>query len=464
MPLINNKFEPLELPEKHAHVLFDNSKKWRYRVLWGGRNGYKDWSMTSAIIEIAVRKPIRVLCTREVQNTIADSIKKLLEDTIYRLGYGKYFSVTNDKISGVNGSTFIFKGLKDMNAENIKSIEGIDYVIIGEAQSLTYQSFSVLDPTIRKPGSEIWIQFNQKQGKDFVYERFVKNPPDNAIVGAVCYLDAPYASEEIINQANLMKQEDEPMYRHVWLFDLSPVGQFFGTFGKHMCIEPYHIQPGTRLYGSLDHGTTAATSFGLWFIDNNKKPVRIFTYYQAGRSASENAYAIARMIQGFDLIGSMLPDVVYADPAMWTKIKLDKDFQPSAIDYYISAFNDVFNGYKEYPNRVMFEKANNDIPNGCVAMREFFGSTDGVPNSFYFDKYNKPYEELIPIQENDKYNPEIYDTRLEDHIADDTRYFFMGIKHVVDIAKAKENSGTVVDHEVVLALMGKRGMIGETGL
>ena len=186
MPIVNNKVEPLELPRKHARVIFDNSRKWRFRTLHGGRNGGKDWAFASALIERAVRVKTRVLCTREIQNTIQDSIKTLLEDTINRLGYSMYFTVTKAEIVGSNGSNFIFRGLRDLNAENIKSLEGVDICMLGEAQNTTKKSWHILNPTIRKPGSEIWIQFNDQFDDDFIYDEVSKSPEERTITMQAC--------------------------------------------------------------------------------------------------------------------------------------------------------------------------------------------------------------------------------------------------------------------------------------
>lgn len=225
MPLINGKFEPLELPEKHAHVIFDNSKKWRYRVLYGGRNGGKDWSFAAALIERCIRVNTRALCTREIQDTLKDSIHQLLSDTIARLGYLPYFSITDKAIECKhNGSLIIFRGLKDLNADNVKSIEGIDICLIGEAQYLTKESFDILDPSIRGGDhQEIWIQFNPKYDDDFVYDFAVTNPPDNLISDLVNYTDNPWTSEETYKMAERMRIQEPDLYRNVWMGE--PLGQ-----------------------------------------------------------------------------------------------------------------------------------------------------------------------------------------------------------------------------------------------
>ncbi len=237
MPLIDGKFEPLQLPEKHAKVLLDPGKQchdckgsgcpkckdlgyipWRYRVLWGGRSGAKDWSKASVAIERGVRKSTRFLCTREVQDSIKESIHQLLSDTISRLGYNDYYRVLKNEIVCLrNDTTFTFKGLKDLTVENLKSFEGIDVCMIGEARNLSKNSFMVLDPTIRKEFSEIWIDFNPKFDDDFIYDFCVLNPPSDLIGCEVSYLDNPWTNELIHRQANRMKATDPVMYEHIWL-------------------------------------------------------------------------------------------------------------------------------------------------------------------------------------------------------------------------------------------------------
>lgn len=260
MPLVDGKFTDLELPRKHAHVLFDNpgDRKIRYRCLHGGRNGAKDWSFAGVAIEIAVRQRKRFLCTREIQNTIQDSIKTLLDDTIHRLGYAQYFYITKNEIEcRKTGSTFIFKGMKDLNVDNIKSLEGIDYVILGEAQNTTKKSWNVLDPTIRKPGSEIWIQFNDQFDDDFIYDFCVLNPPENMICDKVNYTDVPtqWLSKEIVEQAERMKREDPDLYKNIWEGEpLGGGGRVFPMFSDDVHVIDFSLEllPRCNLYMSID--------------------------------------------------------------------------------------------------------------------------------------------------------------------------------------------------------------------
>lgn len=256
MPLINNKFEPLEIPEKHAGVLLDQSKPWRYRALYGGRNGAKDWSMAAVIVEMAIRKPIRVLFTREIQQSIKESIYQLTVDTIQRLGYNDYYTILSNEIRGKqHKSSFIFKGLRDINADDIKSYEAIDIAVICEAQSLTKKSFDILDPTIRKDNSEIWFQFNPKFDDDFVYDFCIINPPDNLIGAHVNYTDNPWTNDVIRKQAERKRLTDYHAYLNTW------GGQPIGQGGRvlpmydpsiHEIEFDYNMLPQCNLYMAID--------------------------------------------------------------------------------------------------------------------------------------------------------------------------------------------------------------------
>lgn len=211
-------------------------------------------------------------------------------------------------------------------------------------------------------------------------------------------------------------------------------GMFFEQFGPHLKAPgcPRLLPSDCILYGSLDHGTTAPTSFGLWWEDYTGRPHRIWTYYypwdkennpaQDKRTTHAHALAIANGIRNIRWTHGRPPKVVVADPSMWTKVRNDETFQASPIDYYQDVFSEVFSGFRDY--RTAFVKANNDKAPGCEVMQEMYNTKDGVPNSFYWDvRENEPYELLIPLQQHDNRNPEVYDTKLEDHIADDTRYY-----------------------------------------
>ncbi|WP_063569334.1 PBSX family phage terminase large subunit [Achromobacter ruhlandii] len=187
----------------------------RYKVAHGGRGSGKSWSVARALVLMAASKPIRVLCTREVQNTIRDSVHKLLKDQIESLGLDAWFTVTEKSIRSSVGAEFIFKGLK-FDVQGIKSTEGIDICWVEEAQTVSATSWEVLVPTIRGEGSEIWVTFNPDNEDDPTYQRFVANPPENAIVVQMNYMDNPYLPDVLREEMEYLKRIDYEAYLHVW--------------------------------------------------------------------------------------------------------------------------------------------------------------------------------------------------------------------------------------------------------
>lgn len=202
-----------ELPEK---LLFFISKDARYKVAYGGRGSGKSWTAARCLILLALKDKIRVLCTRQLQTSIKDSVHKLLSDSISEMGLSEQFDITKDAIRAVNGSEFIFKGLQN-NTNEIKSIEGINYCWVEEAQSVSNDSWDILIPTVRQEGSEIWVTFNPDREEDATYQRFVKNTPPDAIVELVNYYDNPWFPEVLKREKEYDKSVDYGKYEHVWL-------------------------------------------------------------------------------------------------------------------------------------------------------------------------------------------------------------------------------------------------------
>jgi len=190
-------------------------KKARYKVFYGGRGSGKSWNIARILLLLAVQKKVRILCTREIQNSIKDSVHKLLKDQISELRLDRYYIVTRDEIRAVNGSEFIFKGLRH-NIQEIKSTEGVDICWVEEAQSVSKESWDLLIPTIRKPGSEIWVSFNPHFTEDETYQRFVINTPPNAIVKKVNYYDNPFFPDVLKEEMEYLKRIDYNYYRHIW--------------------------------------------------------------------------------------------------------------------------------------------------------------------------------------------------------------------------------------------------------
>jgi hypothetical protein len=184
-------------------------EKARYKVCYGGRGAGRSWSYARALLARAYSAKTRIVCLREIQQSIKDSIHRLLSDQIELLGLQDWFTITDTSILGRNGSEFIFSGLY-RNVNKIKSLEGIDIADVEEAESVSDESWQVLLPTIRKPGSEVWIRFNTKYTDDATYKRFVTDAPKNAIVRLVNWDRNPFFPEELKKE----KDQDYAMRPH----------------------------------------------------------------------------------------------------------------------------------------------------------------------------------------------------------------------------------------------------------
>ena len=200
------------MPDKLG-ILF---KPARYKVLYGGRGSGKSWGVARALIVKALEGKKRILCTREVQRSIKDSVHKLLSDQIEAMGLSGAFRVLETEIRGPNGSEFLFSGLSTQTAESIKSYEGVDICWCEEAQAISDRSWNILAPTIRKPGSEIWITFNPDLDSDPTYQRFVVAPPAGAIVVKMDYHDNPWFPDEL-EAERVHCQKAMPLdYANIW--------------------------------------------------------------------------------------------------------------------------------------------------------------------------------------------------------------------------------------------------------
>lgn len=200
---IEPRFEPLLHPKP-------------YKVLYGGRGGGKSWTVARVLLAMAYARPLRILCCREIQESIAESVKKLLDDEITRLGLGWFYHSTKTAIYGLNGTEFIFAGLR-YNYESIKSMEGIDLVWVEEAQTISRESLDTLVPTIRKNTSEIWFTLNPRKKDDPVYADYVLTDRPDTLKIRVNYYDNPHLSDKLLAEARLCKAMYPQRYKHIWL-------------------------------------------------------------------------------------------------------------------------------------------------------------------------------------------------------------------------------------------------------
>lgn len=189
----------------------------RIKTIYGGRASSKSWDAAANAIRIARHTRVRFLATRMFQNKIKESVYSLLKIQIERFGFKDEFEVLRDTIHHkVTGSEFLFYGLA-RNVDEIKSLESIDICWIEEAHGLTEEMWDVLEPTIRKEHSEIWVIFNPQYITDFAYQRFVVNPPANSVIHKINYPDNPFLSSTALATIEDRKQEDPERFKHTYL-------------------------------------------------------------------------------------------------------------------------------------------------------------------------------------------------------------------------------------------------------
>ena len=188
----------------------------RFKVLYGGRDSSKSWDAAANAIRLANSLKLKFLCTRMFQNRIEESVYTLLKEQIYRFGFQKDYTISNNKIvNNKTGSDFNFIGLA-RNIEEVKSYEGIDILWNEESHNIPESTWDILEPTIRKNHSEIWLIFNPKLATDFIYQKFVVNPPSNALVRKINYDENPFLSEVSKKTIEDLKENDYDKYLHIY--------------------------------------------------------------------------------------------------------------------------------------------------------------------------------------------------------------------------------------------------------
>ncbi len=203
----------VQIPEKLS--FFFQPK--RYKVAYGGRGSAKSWTAATALISRAVSSRVRILCCREIQQSIKESSHKLISNQIARLGLSADFRINDNSIlNKKTGAEFIFYGLF-RNVDQIKSLEAVDIAWVEEAHKVSKESWDYLIPTIRQDGSEIWVTFNPEYEDDETYARFVTTPPEDCYSVEVNYYDNPFFPEVLRKEMEQDKARDFQKYEQVWL-------------------------------------------------------------------------------------------------------------------------------------------------------------------------------------------------------------------------------------------------------
>lgn len=226
----------------------------------------------------------KILCAREIQKSINDSVHSLLVEQIGEIGLKDFYTVTKTSIIGKNGTEFLFAGLRS-NISNIKSIPKITRAWVEEAQNVSNASMKVLIPTVRESGSEIWLSFNPELEDDDIYQNFVVNPPTDALVVKVGWQDNPWFNDVLRQEKDDLKRRNEDEYLNVWEGQCKQAvdGAIFAN-ELRKAAEEQRITRVTPLAGIpvntyWDLGQSDNTA--IWFVQTVGLEYRVIDYYQA---------------------------------------------------------------------------------------------------------------------------------------------------------------------------------------
>lgn len=208
----------LKLRPETAEWFVPFLKPSRYKGAYGGRGSGKSHAFAQYIVARCASAKTDVVCLREVQKSLKQSVKKLIESKIEALGLGGLFEIQHDRIKTPHGGIIIFEGLANHTSESIKSLEGFDIAWFEEAQVASQRSLDLLRPTIRKPGSELIFSWNPRFDTDPI-EQLLRgaNPPPDSTVVEVNFVDNPWFPDVLKDEMEYDKRRDPDKYAHIWL-------------------------------------------------------------------------------------------------------------------------------------------------------------------------------------------------------------------------------------------------------
>lgn len=369
----------IQIPETFRFLFDPPLGGLRYRVAYGGRGSAKSHSIAQALVILASMQPLRILCCREIQKSIKDSVKRLLDDKIAATGLEHFYQSTDTEIRGINGSLFLFAGLRT-NPDSVKSTEGIDIAWVEEAQTVSQTSLDILTPTIRKPTSELWFSYNPRYKKDPVDAMFrAGEPPPRTIIHRVNYDANPWFPEVLREEMEWDRRRDPDKYAHVWCGEYRRDSE--ARVFKNWREEEFETPADARFYFGADWG---------FAID----PTTLVRCYIDGRTlyVDQEAYQVGCEIDKtpalFDKIDGSRKWPIRADSA-----------RPETISYMQR------NGF---PNVVPASKGAGSVEDGI----EFLKSYDIVVHprckhlidelAMYSYKQDKLTNEVLPVLEDKK--------------------------------------------------------------
>lgn len=269
----------------------------RYKVMRGGRGGGKSWGVARALLIQGAEKPLRILCAREVQLSIKQSVHQLLSDQIKALDLEAFYDIKEATITGKNGTQFSFSGLSTLTVGTIKSFEGYDICWIEEGQAISKRSWAILLPTIRKENSEIWVTYNPQLETDETHQRFTINQPDNCINVEINWRDNPWFPEVLDKERLYCKRNYPNDYDNIWegKCRASVEGAIYriqldqAREAGRVTNVPVDKLP---VYTAWDLGRQDATA--IWFWQFVSQEIHIIDYYE---NSGEDLEHYAKVLQ-----------------------------------------------------------------------------------------------------------------------------------------------------------------------
>lgn len=262
----------------------------RYKGAYGGRGSGKSHFFGELLVEeCLLNKGTLAVCIREVQQTLAQSSKRLIENKIRQMGVGGEFRVYNEKIQTPGDGIIIFQGMQDHTAESIKSLEGFNIADVEEAQTLSARSLALLRPTIRAPESQLWFRWNPRRKTDPVDELLRLKKPDNSIVVRANWRDNPFWTKELEAERVLDLKLYPERYEHIWEGEYAKA--FEGAYFARQLAEAkasgrignVGADPLLPLRAYVDIGGSGATAdaFAIWIVQFVGREIRILNYYES---------------------------------------------------------------------------------------------------------------------------------------------------------------------------------------
>jgi len=269
----------------------------RYKIVRGGRGSAKSWGFARALLIQGRASKLRILCTREVQKSIKDSVHRLLADQIAALGLESFYEILETEIRGANGTSFVFAGLASHTIDTIKSFEGCDRVWVEEGHAVKKRSWDVLIPTIRKNGSEIWVAYNPELETDETHQRFLESDDDTTVV-EMNYTDNPWFPEVLEKERMRCLIRTPKDYDNIWLGKCKPAvagAIYYDEVAKceedkRICNVPY--DPMLKVHVVFDLGWNDAMAISL--VQRQSSELRVIEYIEDSHKTLDHYSAMLK--------------------------------------------------------------------------------------------------------------------------------------------------------------------------